>query len=101
MPNIMKNMLQKGVDDMIEGKVKEQVEKLVHNAMKTAAKAFKRSLPGVPSLAADGDEDAADRDGNRTGDPAGAEDDEKIDGEGVRGEADLSLDRYAVLADVH
>eukprot|EP01043_Picozoa_sp_COSAG02_P046739 COSAG02_NODE_4402_length_5402_cov_2.660947_1_plen_1328_part_10 len=70
LPNIMKNMLQKGVDDMVEGTVKEQVEKLVKNAMKMAGKQFKKLLPGVPSL----DDDNDDTGGSCRGDTAAGND---------------------------
>jgi hypothetical protein len=80
LPTVMKNMLQGAVDDMIEGKVREQVEKLVKAAIATAAKLFKKTVPGIPTLGNDADDDADDGLAEDT-----AEDDEVEAAEGEGG----------------
>ena len=47
LPTFLKNILQKAVDDVIEGQVREQVGKLVIAAVGLAAKVFQKAIPGL------------------------------------------------------
>ena len=62
LPTFMKNLLQNAVDDLLEGQVREQVEKLVMAAIGMAAKLFTKALPGLPGSGDDNDDDDDDGD---------------------------------------
>jgi len=76
LPTFMKNLLQNAVDDLLEGQVREQVEKLVLAAIGMAAKLFTKALPGIPG----GEDDDDDDDGDKKGSNVEADD---KDGEGA------------------
>lgn len=92
LPTFMKVILQKAVDDIIEGNVREQVNKMVQKCFKMATKLFKKTVPGIEMPATD--VDGADGEEAEAGDDDA--EDERIAKltDGHRVALEEGLDRY-------